>query len=100
MQDIFRQYAFCLLVQFIIFIPYAVRARHFQQTAHAIILRLLDVVVHAAPPGIPIALLWVGAVSKLRLGRLGLDLVFPKALGLTAETKLAPSLAARQRCMG
>ena len=86
LQDIFRQYAFCLLVQFIIFIPYAVRAGHFHQTAHKVFLRLLDGVVHAAPPGIPTALLWVGAASKLRLGRLGLDLVFPKALGLAAET--------------
>ncbi len=64
LQDVFKLYAFSLVLQVLIFIPYAIKAMHFKQSTCDTVLRVLDALVHAAPPGIPAVMLFCGGFSK------------------------------------
>lgn len=88
-QDVLKLYAFALCLNLIILIPYAVKASHFHQSATDVLLRLADLLVHAAPPGLPAIMLFCGASGKFRLARKGINLVFPEVLKLSAQTTVA-----------
>ena len=88
MQDVFRLYAFSLLVQAVLLIPYAVRAQHFLQTGWEVLFRVLDAVVRAAPPGLPAVLLSCRAFSQFRLSKQHVKLLFPEKLKLGADTSV------------
>ena len=89
MQDVFKLYAFALALNAVIFIPYAVRAAHFHQTAADVVLRVLDTIVHSAPPGLPAIMLFCGVSSKVRLKHKGINLVFIGILKTGADTMVA-----------
>ena len=88
MQDLFKLYAFTLLVQACLLIPYAVRAQHFLQTGQDVLFRILDAVVRAAPPGLPAVILFCGSYSRIRLSKQHVELVFPEKLKLGADTSI------------
>lgn len=80
MQDVFRLYAFALVIQVCIFIVYITLGRPFKPSSGTLIRRLLDMGVHAAPPGLPACWLVAGAASRRRLAKQGIKLVFPEVL--------------------
>ncbi len=84
MQDLFKLYAFSLILQLLIFVPYAIKAMHFGQSNHSIALRVLDLLVQAAPPGIVTVMLFCGLGSSVRMRKQGIKLVFPEVLQLVA----------------
>ena len=57
-----------------------IKAPKYGQTAKQVIWRLLDLVISAVPPGLPLVLLLVGAVSQNRLLKDGLLLLFPDTI--------------------
>ena len=64
MQDVFCLYGFALVLQLCIFIVWMAAGRVFQPSTGTIVRRLLDTVVHAAPPGLPACWLVAGAASR------------------------------------
>ena len=80
LQDALRLYLFAFVLQLLILIPYMIKAPHHHQTAKDVILRLLDTVSLAAPPGLPVLMLIVGLVARSRLKKDGLLLMFPEVL--------------------
>ena len=81
-----KLYAFSLCMQLVILVPYLVKAAHYKQSAGSIALRVLDSLVHAAPPGVTTVMLFCGGAGKVRLSKRGINLVFPEALKLGADT--------------
>ena len=75
-----KLYLFALVLEVAIFIPYCLKASHFQQSGGDMLLHLADAVVHAAPPGLPAIMLFSGAFGVVRLARKGTLVVFPQIL--------------------
>ena len=50
------------------------------QTAKQVFFRLMDVVIFAVPPGLPLVLMLVGAVAQTVLGRAGVILLRPETV--------------------
>ena len=88
MQDVMRLYAFSLFLQLLILVPYVIKARHFTQSPRQITLKVLDTLVHAAPPAIPGLMLMCGFAVIVRLKRLGVDLMFPEVLKCAAALEV------------
>ena len=80
LQDVLRLYAFSLVLQLLILIPYAIKARHFAQTPGQIVKKILDMLVHAAPPAVPAVMLLCGLMVQARLRRRGINLIFAESL--------------------
>ena len=80
MQDIGYLYLFALVLQCVILIPYVVKAPEHKPSAADVIYRLLDLVTFAAPPGLPLVLLLLGAICRSRLKKKGLLLLFPEVV--------------------
>lgn len=80
-----KLYSFALVLQMLLLIPYFITAPHYSQTAHDVMIRLLDTLSYAAPPGLPSVLLLVGAVAQSRLKKEGLQLMFPESLKRGAD---------------
>ena len=64
MQDVFRLYAFALVIQTCIFIVYIIMGQPFQPSWSSIIRQVANTAVHAAPPGLPACWLVAGAASR------------------------------------
>lgn len=75
-----RLYLFALVLQMLLLIPYFIKASQHSQTPRDVILRLLDSLSYAAPPGLPSLLLLVGVVAQYRLKKEGLLLMLPEIL--------------------
>jgi len=88
MQDILRLYAFSLLLQLVIMIPYIIRAHHFAQSTGQIVQKVLDMLVHAAPPAIPAVMVLCGLSVTLRLRRQGINLMFQEVLMSAGGTEV------------
>ena len=89
-QDICLLYLFALMLQCLILIPYLIKApQHHQDTKH-IFWRLLDLVLFAVPPGLPLMLLVIGAAARSELKKDGLILMFPEIMkrGAVVDTVL------------
>lgn len=68
------------MLQCLILIPYIIKApQHYQDTKH-IVWRLLDLVLFAAPPGLPLVLMVIGAAARSELKKDGLMLMFPEII--------------------
>ena len=80
MQDVVMLYAFALLLQLLLLIPYLLKAHERSQTPWDVGMRLLDTLTYAAPPGLPSVMLLVGVVARWRLKRSGILLMFPEVL--------------------
>lgn len=74
------------MLQCLIFIPYMIKAPEHEQDAKQVIWRLMDLVIFAAPPGLPLVLMLVGAVARdLLLKKDGLLLLSPQILKQGAD---------------
>ena len=80
MQDVLRLYGFALVMQFIMFITYIAKAQTFSQSALDVILRILQTLTRAAPPGLPIVIMFLAANARHRLGCEDLSLMLPQVL--------------------
>jgi len=80
LQDIACLYLFALALQCFIFIPYIIKAPQHMQDAKQVVWHLLDLVIYAAPPGLPLLLMLVGAVARNILMKDGLMLLFPEII--------------------
>lgn len=89
LQDCARLYGLALVAQLVIFIAYAIRAAHFKPPMGAIVRRVLDMIVHAAPPGVPAVMLFCGGSSRGWLEQKGVELLTPDALKISGETEVA-----------
>ena len=84
-----RLYLFAVIMQCFIHIPYMIRAAKYKQSAREVMLRLLDLFFQfAAPPGLAIVMLVVGAVACARLVKDGLLLKFPEMLKVGADVSV------------
>ncbi|KAL3153346.1 hypothetical protein ABBQ38_011686 [Trebouxia sp. C0009 RCD-2024] len=77
-QDILHLYLFALVLQCLIFIPYMIKASQHAQTAKQVFYRLMDVLIFAVPPGLPLVLMLVGAVAQSVLLKAGVLLLRPE----------------------
>ena len=77
------------MLQAFILIPYILRAARFHQSGGDVVKRLLQCILHAAPPGIPTVLLIISFANISRLGRKGIRLTFPQALRPCAAATVA-----------
>ncbi len=84
LQDVFRLYAFALCLQIIIHILYFTKAAAFQQTPVDVVRKLLDMLMYAAPVGVPTVMMIIGNIGTVRLARENISLMFPEALKLGA----------------
>ncbi len=80
LQDIACLYLFALVLQCFLFIPYIIKAPQYGQDAKQVVWQLLDLVIYAAPPGLPLLLMLVGAVARNVLLKDGLMLLFPEII--------------------
>jgi len=64
MQDVFRLYAFALVLQLCIFIVYITAGQPFRPSSGTVMRQLANAAVHAAPPGLPACWLVAGAASR------------------------------------
>lgn len=78
LQDILHLYLFALVLQCLIFIPYMIKASQHAQTAKQVFYRLMDVLIFAVPPGLPLVLMLVGAVAQSVLLKAGVLLLRPE----------------------
>lgn len=84
MQDTFRLYAFALCIQLLIHVPYFLKATTFKQTPGDVVFKLADILLLAAPVGVPTVMLLIGRVGYRRLARENIALMFPEALKVGA----------------
>ena len=84
LQDITRLGLFALGLQCLLLIPYIVMARVHKPDAQHIWWRVLDLVIYALPPGLPLVVLTMGSVARKRLKDIGLMLINPSILKLGA----------------
>ena len=84
LQDALQLYFSALVLQLLILVPYMIKASQHHQTAKDVILRLLDTVTYAAPPGLPALMLLIGLVARSRLKRQGVLLMFPHIISAGA----------------
>lgn len=80
LQDIGLLYLFALVLQCLILIPYLVKLSAHHQDLKHIIWRLVDLLMYAAPPGLPLVLLVIGAAAASHLKKDGLTLMFPEII--------------------
>ena len=88
LQDLLRFYLFGLVVHTFILIPYVIKAPRYHQTASDVILKILNFLVYAAPPGLVTIMVCNGIIARFRLGKEGLTLMFPECLRLGADLSL------------
>lgn len=88
LQDVLCLYAFSLLLQLLLLIPYLIKARHFGQSPTQVVHKALDLLVHAAPPAIPAVMLLCGFAVTIRLRKQGMNLMFPEVLKVAADMEL------------
>lgn len=62
---------------------------HFGESGGDVMYRLLDCVIHAAPPGLPAMYIFISMVNITRLKVKGIRLGFPEALRLGAVATVA-----------
>ena len=84
MQDALQLYFSALVLQLLILVPYMIKASQHHQTAKDVILRLLDIVTYAAPPGVPVLMRLISLAARSRLKRQGVLLMFPHAINAGA----------------
>ena len=84
MQDTFRLYAFALCIQLLIHVPYLLKATTFKQTPGDVVFKLADILLLAAPVGVPTVMLLTGRVVYRRLARENIAWMFPEALKVGA----------------
>ena len=89
LQDVLKLYAFGLMLQALILIPYIAKAAHFRESGSDILFRLLDCIVHAAPLGFFTVMIFISVVNVTRLARKGIRLTFPELLRLSAVATVA-----------
>lgn len=80
LQEIAYLYLFGLVLQCIILVPYIIKASHAPQTPKDICLRVADLVIYAAPPGVPLVIQVIGVVARGLLRQDGLELLFPEII--------------------
>lgn len=80
-QDVFRLYAFAFCLQCLIHVPYFIKARTLYQTPDFHIRTVLDMLLHSAPPGLPLMMLLIGVISSFRLQRENMSLLYWEVLG-------------------
>lgn len=85
MQDILRLYLFALVVHMFIMIPYDIMADHRHETVHGAVHKVLNIIIYAAPPGLPSLMISNGIIATMRLAREGLTLIYPAYLQYTAD---------------
>ena len=80
MQDTLFLYLFGLVMQCLIFIPYIMKAPVQHQSGKDVFWRVANLLISAAPPGIPLVLCLVGGVAGVVLKRHGIELLFPEII--------------------
>ena len=88
LQDCARLYALALIAQLLVFVAYAVRAHLFKPTASDIAQRILDMLVHAAPPGTVPVMLFCAYSSGAWLEQMGVHMLAPQAMKTAGETEI------------
>ena len=81
-------YGLAFIVQLLILVPYAIRALHFKPTTRAIVERILDMVVHAAPPGVPAIMVFCTGARMHWLEQMGVSVQAPGALKMSGQTDI------------
>lgn len=84
LQDVFHLYAFALVVQILVHIPYFARAATFKQTPHDVLRKIIDIILYAVPVGVPTVMLLIGRVAYQRLAKEKIALMFPESLKVGA----------------
>ncbi|DBA71770.1 TPA: hypothetical protein ACH3X2_011036 [Trebouxia sp. C0005] len=82
--DVFHLYAFALVVQILVHIPYFARAATFKQTPHDVLRKIIDIILYAVPVGVPTVMLLIGRVAYQRLAKEKIALMFPESLKVGA----------------
>ena len=80
-----RLYKFALVLQLLVLIPYFLRTRYHHESARQVILKVLDTLVHSAPPPVPAIMLLCGFAVIARLRKHGMTLLYPEVLKLGAN---------------
>ena len=88
LQDCARLYFRALLAQLPLFIAYAVRAHLFRPTRSSIAHRVLEMLVHAAPPGTVPIMLFCAWSSGYWLDQKGLRVLAGYAMKVAGETEI------------
>lgn len=73
-------YAFAFCLQLLIHIPYFIVAPRLHRTPQFHINTLLDMLLYAAPPGVPLMMVLIGSVGRWRLSREHMTLNFNEAM--------------------
>ena len=89
LQDILRLYLFALVLHLIIQIPWLITAIRRQVSWSYAIREILNIFVYAAPPGLPTIMMCNGIITRWRLAKDGLTLMYPECLRLGAELEVA-----------
>ncbi|DBA94075.1 TPA: hypothetical protein ACH3X1_001723 [Trebouxia sp. C0004] len=82
--DVFHLYAFALVLQILIHIPYFAKAATFQQTPHDVLRKIIDMILYAVPVGVPTVMLLIGRIAYQRLAKERIALTFPESLKVGA----------------
>ena len=91
LQDVLRIYAFALIIQVGLCMVYLAtyRGRHPHTPAGDVVRRICEVVIHAAPPGIPTVMMFVGGSNRGRLQKNGVTVHAVDLLKSTGEITVA-----------
>ena len=84
LQDVFHLYAFALILQILIHIPYFTKAATFKQTPHDVLRKIIDIILYAVPVSVPTVMLLIGRVAYQRLAKERIALMFPESLKVGA----------------
>lgn len=85
LQDIGLLYLAAFVIQCFILIPYLMKLSDHHQDVTHIVWRLLDMIIYAAPPGLPLILIVIGIAARSHLKKDGLTLLFPEMIKHAAE---------------
>ena len=91
LQDCFRIYTFALVIQIGLCIGYLTtyRLKHPHTPVQDVIKRVCEVIIHAAPPGIPTVMIFCGGSSRGRLQRQGVTMHAVDLLKSSGEVEVA-----------
>ncbi|KAL0048212.1 hypothetical protein WJX82_010068 [Trebouxia sp. C0006] len=82
--DVFHLYAFALVLQIFIHIPYFAKAAAFKQTPDDVLRKIIDIMLYAVPVGVPTVMLLIGRIAYQRLAKEKIALMFPESLKVGA----------------
>lgn len=69
----------------VILLPYDIMAEIRHETTRGAVLKVLNIVIYAAPPGVPTIMVTNGIIARRRLGHEGITLMYPEYLVTAAD---------------